>query len=63
MPQISELLKQIKRYIQFEVEVMSTPIRIFGGGKVEGTSSDDEEFHEATEDDINLLAQILSGSA
>jgi hypothetical protein len=58
---------QAKRYIQFEAEVRSLPLAMFGGipaadtGETSGNASDDDEYKIATEDDIMELARILGG--
>lgn len=64
LPQITELMMCINRYIQFEVETRLTPFSIFGGGasKEESEQGDTEDgYREATEDDIMELARILGG--
>lgn len=53
-------MKSISKHIEFEVRVNSLSIgSLFGVGKVEDTTEDG--YREATEDDIDLLAQFLGG--
>lgn len=72
LPQVAELCKSAEKYIQFEVELMTAPFRIFGGGEGDqlveenGTmrrkrTFQDEDYTEVSEDDISLLAQALGG--
>lgn len=73
LPQVAELCKSAEKYIQFEVELMTAPLRMFGGGGGGGESVgadgtirrkrtyDDEDYTEIGEDDIGLLAQALGG--
>ncbi|MEM0173403.1 MAG: hypothetical protein QXI16_02735 [Sulfolobaceae archaeon] len=62
LPQITELLKKVNKYIEFEVNLVTAPIRgLVGGGGGEGSSSSDDEYHIATEQDIMDLARILGG--
>jgi hypothetical protein len=56
LPQISELMKESKKYIEFEVSTR-IPMPFLGGGA--GRSSDG--FKEATEEDINALTNFLGG--
>lgn len=68
LPQIAELMKQSNRYIQFEVSTRMDPFGIFGGSAEDRISNeknqhsfDDGEYKIATEEDIQLLEQFLSG--
>lgn len=64
-PQIQELLKQVHKYIRFEVEVSTAPIRaIFGGGNGAETHSegyDDADYREIDEDGVLELARMFGG--
>lgn len=59
LPQVTELMKSANKLIQFEVETRLAPFSVFGGGATEG--GEDDEYKEATEEDIMLLAQALGG--
>ncbi|ETT33352.1 MULTISPECIES: hypothetical protein [Paenibacillus] len=71
LPQVAELCKSAEKYIQFEVELMTAPLRMFGGGGGEEVEEDgtvrrkrtfnDEDYTEISEDDIGMLAQALGG--
>ncbi|NUU57009.1 hypothetical protein HP548_23285 [Paenibacillus taichungensis] len=72
LPQVAELCKSAEKYIQFEVELMTVPLRMFGGGRGEEEAGedgsirrkrtfDDADYTEISEDDIGLLAQALGG--
>jgi len=52
LPQITSLLKNAKKYIQFEIETTMTPFKAFFGS---GEKSDAKEI---TEDDIEYLEQM-----
>lgn len=56
LPQITELMKCINRYIRFEVETRMGSLGMFGG-----SSSTEEEYKEATEEDIMELSKVLGG--
>lgn len=60
MPQIGELMKHINKYIRFEAETRMAPLSMFAGAGNQEDESD-ADYHEVTEDDVNMLAQILSG--
>lgn len=65
-PQVQELLAQCNKYIQFEVEIMTAPMRAIFGSKsgavaTESSDTDSADYADATEDDINALARILGG--
>lgn len=66
--QVQELMAQCNKYIQFEIEVQTAPIKamagMFGGGGGGGSSSDkfnDTDYVEASEEDINMFAATLGG--
>lgn len=64
LPQIIELIKSINRFIEFEVELNSLPLKMFGtfvGGEGDQKPTTEDGYEVATEDDINLLEQFLSG--
>lgn len=63
-------MKQINRYIEYEVKINSLPLEIFGafagdGGEKEfsdkGNVREEDGYKVATEDDIDLFARFLSG--
>jgi hypothetical protein len=60
-------MKRINRYIEYEIEINSLPLRAFGvsvGGNDAGKDQDsntEDGYHVATEDDIDILARFLSG--
>lgn len=57
-------MKNVNRYIRFEVETRMSPFQaLFGGGSTESNENSNEEdgYHVATEDDIDLLARALGG--
>lgn len=65
LPQVTELLRQTGKHIEFEVQVRTNPFGGFGGG---GSSSTEEistagtgEYEEMTEDDLHKLSQALGG--
>ena len=65
LPQITELVKSTNKYIEYEVKLSSLPMEMFGsvmggigGGEVPKT---DDGYTVATEDDIDLFAQLLGG--
>lgn len=67
LPQITELIKQTNKFIEYEVKINSLPLEIFGafagGGddsETEGTTTEDG-YQVATADDIDLLTQFLGG--
>ena len=67
LPQITELMKQISKYVEYEVRINSLPFEMFGtftdggddGKKEVGIKEDG--YKVATEEDIDLLAQFLGG--
>lgn len=56
-------MRYTSRFIRFEVEMHMSPLTgMFGGGTPAPESTAGAgEYHEATEDDLNMLAQILGG--
>ena len=59
-----------KRNVKFEFESSSNSVvhaisRIFGGGDKEGSKAEStsDEYEEATAEDIDMLANFLSGGA
>lgn len=65
-PQIQELLKQVHKYIRFEVEIMQAPLRaMFGGGGSEDGEQpegyNDEDYRDLDEDGVMALARALGG--
>jgi hypothetical protein len=60
LPQITELMKQANRYIQFEISGKMGMTGMFGNTNTDSSDSDDE-FADATEDDIDQLARVLGG--
>ena len=72
LPQIAELMKQVNKYIEFEVSTrIPGGLGMFGGvvssdkdggGKSSPVNTkSDEGYHIATEDDINSFAKFLGG--
>jgi len=71
LPQVAELCRSAHQYIQFEVELMTAPLRMFGGGVGESAGADgtvrrsrnfdDQDYTEIDEEGINMLAQALGG--
>lgn len=67
--QVQELMAQCQKFIQFEIEVTTAPIKammgMFGGGGGESTPGettfDDTDYSVPTEDDINMFARALGG--
>lgn len=67
--QVQELMAQCNKYIQFEVEVQTAPIKAMmgmfgGGGEDSGSGSDelnDTDYSVPSEEDINMLAKALGG--
>jgi hypothetical protein len=67
--QVQELMAQCHKYIQFEVEIQTAPIKsilgMFGGGGggsiPDSSSHDDTDYIVASEEDINLFAAALGG--
>lgn len=57
-------MKHINRYIRFEAETRMAPLSAFAGVDGVDTQEDgtDDGYHEANEDDINMLAQVLGGA-
>jgi len=60
LPQLIDLMEETDKYMQFEVSTRlpMMPGLPFGQG---GQVSEDEEYKEATEDDINDFASFLGG--
>jgi hypothetical protein len=56
LPQVSELMQESKKYIEFEVSTR-IPMPLLGGGGGGGNDG----YHEATEEDINALTKFLGG--
>ncbi|GEA16759.1 hypothetical protein E308F_30050 [Moorella sp. E308F] len=56
-------MKAVNRYIRFEVETRMAPLGIFGGlGEDTVINKDvDNEYQEATEEDIMAFARALGG--
>lgn len=67
LPQVEDLIKRTNKYIQFEIELKSASMGMFGGGAVGGgessnsTTFEDTDYHEVTNDDLNILAKALGG--
>ena len=66
LPQITELIKQTNKYIEYEVKINSLPLEVFGAfvdgedGSETGNTTEDG-YKVATEEDIDLFAQFLGG--
>lgn len=61
LPQISELMRHTNNHIEFQVEVMTAPMKaMFGGGASTDGEIIDTEYREITEDDISELMSALS---
>jgi len=64
LPQITELIMMTNKHIEFQVQVMTAPLGMFGGGVAtskEDSSADDVDYHEVTEEDVGMLAKAFGG--
>ena len=62
LQQITELIKQVDKYIEYEVKLSSLPMQMFGSvGDGDDTPITDDGYTVATADDIDLFAQLLGG--
>jgi len=70
LPQIEDLIMKADKYIKFEIEVMQAPMKAMFGQGGESTvptftageeAASSDAYHDATEEDINMLARFLGG--
>lgn len=61
LPQITELMKEVNKYIKFEVETKMTPFGIFGSGGGMEKDESNTDYKEITEEDLNILSRMLGG--
>lgn len=67
LPQLDKYLSHLDEHVKFEFEYNANSVALgiakaFGEGKDEdGEYADDSEYDEATEDDIDMLTQLLGG--
>lgn len=66
IPQVEDLILKTNRHIKFEIELTQAPLKaMFGVSDSKDNNSSvttsDEDYEEATEDDINSLARLLGG--
>lgn len=57
LPQLSGYMKNINKWLEFEVELKTMSL----GGLFGGSSGSADDEHEATEEDINMLESFLAG--
>ncbi|WP_128739050.1 hypothetical protein [Desulfocucumis palustris] len=58
LPQIAELMKHTNKHIEFQVRVMTVPLKAMFGG---GGDDNENDYKEFAEEDIGMLSSMLSG--